>query len=88
MEKLLTEEKRGELRNVILNIYKELRYTSLFWIDNYQVDFDMKREDLNEREKLALILVASLKKIFNEKDDGYYSLFIHKLLKSAKEDVK
>ena len=46
MKQLLTEKKRGELRNVILNIYKELRYTSLFWIDTYQVDFEMKRKDI------------------------------------------
>ena len=37
MKQLLTEKKRGELRNVILNIYKELRYFFIR-IDTYQVD--------------------------------------------------
>ena len=83
MKQLLTEKKRGELRNVILNIYKELRYTSLFWIDTYQVDFEMKRKDICEREKLALILLASLKDVFNKSNDGYHSLFTHNIFKKV-----
>ena len=83
MKQLLTEKKRGELRNVILNIYKELRYTSLFWIDTYQVDFEMKRKDICEREKLVLILLASLKDVFNKRNDGYHSLFTHNIFKKV-----